>query len=297
MENKINSKLWLLIGIVTISASHMSYSIDVVAWISNVPFLFYLSQTKGIKSRLLFVLALFAAWSITTAKIITEPIPFVMVFLFSVPFTIIHLPAYLVWDTFKNRKYSMFLFPAVFVIMEWLQYTYTPFASWGVAAYTQSHSITILQSLSLFGMAGLSFLIYWVNISVVEILRTKKLNVLTAYFPVGLLFAFLIYGSLRIDFVKSKSSEMISVAAIGTDSEVSGLPLPDEATNNEYKNKLLERTIIAAEKGAKIVSWNEAAIVIQKENEKILQDTIKALAKNNKISFMHLTSFFNQPIP
>ena len=278
--------LLLLIGLFTITASHFSYSVDIIAWILNVPFLLYLSQTKGIKSRVLFVLALLIAWSFAVAKIISEPIPFAMVFLFSFPLTIIHLPAYLVWDRFKDRKYSMFLFPVVAVITEWLQYTFTPFASWGVAAYTQSHSLTILQSLSLFGMAGLSFLIYWINISIVEIIRTKKLRIYNSYLPVGLLIAFLIYGSLKIDFVKSNSSEMIIVAAIGTDSEVSGLPLPDETTNNRYKNKLLERTIIAAEKGAKIVVWNEASVVILKENENSWIDTIKMLAKNNEISLI-----------
>jgi len=280
------SDLLLLIGLFTITASHFSYSVDIIAWILNVPFLLYLSQTKGSKSRFFFVLALFIAWSFAVAKIISEPIPFAMVFLFSFPLTIIHLPAYFVWDRFKDLKYSMFLFPVVAVITEWLQYTFTPFASWGVAAYTQSHSLTILQSLSLFGMAGLSFLIYWINISIVEIIRTKKLRIYNSYLPVGLLIAFLIYGSLKIDFVKSNSSEMIIVAAIGTDSEVSGLPLPDETTNNRYKNKLLERTIIAAEKGAKIVVWNEASVVILKENEKSWIDTIKMLAKNNEISLI-----------
>jgi apolipoprotein N-acyltransferase len=135
-------------------------------------------------------------------------------------------------------------------------------------------------------MAGLSFLIYWFNISITEILRTKKLHYHTTHLPAGLLFVFLLYGSLRIDFVKSKSSEMVLVAAIGTDSEVSGLPLPDETTNNGFKIKLLERTKIAAEQGAKLISWNEAAIVIQKEDEKSLQDTIKAVAKNGKISLI-----------
>ncbi|MBU0646739.1 hypothetical protein KJ611_04720, partial [Patescibacteria group bacterium] len=163
---KIKPKLLLLIGILTIVASHVSYSVDIVAWFSSVPFLLYLYQTKGLKSRLLFALALFIAWTLATAKIITEPIPFTMVFLFSLPLTLIHLPAYLIWDKFKNRKYAMFLFPTIFTIMEWTQYTFMPFASWGVGANTQSHSLVILQSLSLFGMAGLSFLIYWINISI-----------------------------------------------------------------------------------------------------------------------------------
>ena len=92
MENSENQKksiksirpLWyLVIGIVTISASHMSFSIDLIGWIASVPFLIYLSITKGWKSRLLFVLALIVAWSFVVLKIITPPIPYVMIFLFS----------------------------------------------------------------------------------------------------------------------------------------------------------------------------------------------------------------------
>src|ERR1035437_8768315 len=243
MIEKINPKLLLLIGILTIVASHVSYSVDIISWFSSVPFLLFLYQTKGIKSRLLFVLALFFAWTLATAKIITEPIPFGMVFLFSLPLTLIHLPAYLIWDKFKNRKYAMFLFPTVFAIMEWLQYTFMPFASWGVGANTQSHSLIILQSLSLFGIAGLSFLIYWVNISITEIIKKGKTNSFTTQLPIITILILFIFGSLRMDLWKSTSKETITVATVGTDSDVSGLPLPSAETNNRYIETLLKRTI------------------------------------------------------
>ena len=283
---KINPNLLLLIGVLTILASHVSYSIDIFAWLSSVPFLLYLYQTTGRKSRLLFILALFIAWTLTTAKIITEPIPFAMVFLFSFPLTLIHLPAYLIWDKFKKHKNAMFLFPIVFTIMEWIQYTFMPFASWGVGANTQSHSIVILQSLSIFGMAGLSFLIYWVNISIVEIVQTRKTTLFNSYLPLGFIIMFVVYGSLRLDFVKATSKDTITIATVGTDSDISGLPFADEVTNNKYKSALMNRTEIAAQKGAKLISWNEAAIFIQKEDEKNWQDSLKSLAKKLNISLI-----------
>ncbi len=286
MTDKIKNNYLLVIGILTIVASHVSYSIDIAAWISSVPFLLYLSRTKGTKSRLLFVLALFTAWTLATAKIITEPIPFAMVFLFSFPLTLIHLPAYLVWDKFKDRKYAMFLFPTVFVIMEWLQYTFMPFASWGVAANTQSHNIVLLQSLSLFGMAGLSFVIYWINTSVFELLKTRKPTLFNSWLPFGFLIWLLAYGSLRIDFGKATSKDTIIVATVGTDSDISGFPFANEETNSKYKQTLLSRTKTAAQNGAKLISWNEAAIFIQKTEEKQWKDTLRLLAKNLKVSLI-----------
>lgn len=283
---RINPNLLLLIGIFTIIASHVSYSADIVAWLSSVPFLLYLHRTTGVISRLLLTLALFVAWTLATAKIITEPVPFAMVFLFSLPLTLIHLPAYLIWAKYKSHKYAWFLFPAIFTIMEWIQYTFMPFASWGVGANTQSHSIVILQSLSLFGMAGLGFLIYWINISIVDLIQSKKPTVFNSLMPFGILLTFLIYGSLRLDLWKAKTKETTAVATVGTDSKVSGLPFADEATNKKFKIALINRTHIAAQKGAKLVSWNEAAIFIQKEDEKNWQDSLKSLAKHLKISLI-----------
>jgi len=155
--------------------SHKAFSIDLIAWISSVPFLIYLSRTKGIKSRLLFALALIIAWTATVFKIITPPVPYMFVILYSIPISLFHLPGYLLVNRFQKHKLSFLLFPLVMTIMEWIQYTLTPFGTWGIAAYTQSHTLSLMQSVSLFGVAGLSFLIYWGNISITEIaIRCKS---------------------------------------------------------------------------------------------------------------------------
>ena len=57
---------------------------------------------------------------------------------------------------------------AVMVLMEWMQYSFTPFASWGIAAYTQMDNLILMQSVSIFGVAGLGFLIYRINITIAE---------------------------------------------------------------------------------------------------------------------------------
>ncbi len=286
MINKIKPLWYLLIGIAVMFATHLTYSIDLAAWVSSVPFLIYLSITKGWKARLLFTLALIIAWSLCVSKILSAPMPVVMIFLFSVPISLFHLPGYLLWDRFKKHKWSFLLFPAVMVLMEWMQYTFTPFASWGVAAYTQSHNLTLMQSLSLFGMPGLSFLIYWVNISITEIAVHRKLTLQTFQIPLSVLLVLVIFGALRYDISKSKGTNTIAVAAVGTDSEVSGLPLPSKDSNEKVKHMLFERTRIAANNNAAFVSWNEAAIFILPEDEAIWKDSLSALVSTLKISLV-----------
>jgi len=283
---KLKPCWFLLIGIATSSMTHMSFGVDFFAWFSVVPFLLYLSNTKGWKSRLLFIIALIMAWSIVVFKIITPPIPYVMIFLFSIPISLFHLPAYLIWDKFKNHKWSILLFPTILILMEWVQYTFTPFASWGVMAYSQSNSLTMMQLVSVFGMAGLSFLIYWVNVSITRLISSKKANLLSVYLPLSILIGVLIFGSLRIDIEKSKGVKTMTVATVGTNSTVSGLPLPTKETNDKVLAELLRNTEKAGDFGAKIIVWNEASFFTLPSNEKDIQNAIKAIAKKNNTSIV-----------
>lgn len=277
---------FLLIGIATISMTHMSFGVDFFAWFSVVPFLLYLSNTKGWKSRLLFVIALIIAWSIVVLKIVTPPIPFLMIFLFSIPISLFHLPAYLIWDKFKNHTWSILLFPAILIIMEWIQYTFTAFASWGVMAYSQSNSINIMQFVSVFGIAGLSFLIYWVNVSIAQLITKQKANLLSLYLPLSILIIVITFGSLRMGIEKSKGVKTMTVAAVGTNSTVSGLPLPTKESNDKVIADLLKRTKKAGDFGAKIVVWNEASFFTFPKNEKDIQNSIKTIAKEKNISIV-----------
>ncbi|MFK8165274.1 MAG: nitrilase-related carbon-nitrogen hydrolase, partial [Lewinella sp.] len=67
-------------------------------------------------------------------------------------------------------------------------------------------------------------------------------------------------------------------AAVGTDSEVSGLPLPSKESNEQTKSALFKRTRTAVDGGAKIISWNEAALFIMPEEEKEWIESIQELA-------------------
>lgn len=282
----INPFWFLIIGIASIVLSHMSYSIDFFAWFANVPFLIYLTITKSWRTRLLFIFSLILAWSFVVLKIVTPPIPYGVIFLFSIPISLFHLPAYLIWDKFKKHKWSMLLFPVILTIMEWIQYTFTPFASWGVMAYSQLHSTIIMQFVSVFGLAGLSFLIYWINISIVQIITTKRITLTSFYLPVSILFGVIIFGSLRIDIGKSKGVNTIKVATVGTNSTVNGLPLPTKESNDKVLSDLLEKSEKAGDFGAKLIVWNEASFFTLPNDEVNTLNAIKMIAKEKNSSII-----------
>ena len=144
IQKSIKPFWFLLAGILTMTLSHFSFNIDLMGWIAMVPFLIYLTLTKGWKSRVLFALTLVVAWSVVVSKIITHPVPYFVIPLYAVPIGLFHLPGYLLYAKFKNLKWSVLIFPTTMVVSEWIQYTFTPFGSWGVAAYTQANSISLL---------------------------------------------------------------------------------------------------------------------------------------------------------
>lgn len=287
MKATLIKPFWLLaLGLVLIAASHMTFNIEILAWVSSVPFLLYLDKTRGFWSRFYFTLTLILAWSLCVFKIATDPLPLAMIPLFSVPIALIQLPAYLLWSNYRNRKYSFILFPATMVLMEWVQYTLTPLGSWGAAAYSQVDHIVLMQSASIFGIGGLSFLIYLVNSTLFEVINHGK-EAVRKIITVTVLFSLvLVFGSLRLDIYKSAGRDQIKVAAVGTDSEVSGLPLPSDETRWANQATLKERTVKAAALEAKIVVWNEAATAVLPEEEEEWERQLSSLAKHNKITLV-----------
>lgn len=276
----------LLLGVITMTLSHLSYQIDWLAWISMVPFLYYLRITKGRNTRLLFALSLVVAWSLIVLKIISEPIPYFFLFLYSIPIALIHLPGYLIWDRWKHQQLSFLIFPAMMTLLEWIQYTYTPLASWGAAAYTQVDSPVILQFVSLFGMPGLSFLIYLINILLVDVMYNQSPKIWKISGIAMTIVSLILFGTIRLSVAANPTDESIKVAAVGTDSTVGGLPLPSEEENVKHIEGVLSRTATAAQEGAKIIVWNEAAFVLQSGNEPMWLERFRAEASRLQVTLV-----------
>jgi apolipoprotein N-acyltransferase len=184
------------------------------------------------------------------------------------------------------------------IIMEWIQYTFTPLASWGVAAYTMHDNVSLIQTVSLFGLAGLSFLIYWVNASIADIIVKRKFSIPTFQLPAAMLLFLIVFGAVRYDLSKASGVETIIVAAVGTDSKANGLPLPSKQNTEHTKTALFKRTRTAADGGAKIISWNEAAMFIMPEDENEWINSIKELAAELNITLVasYVTPISQSPL-
>ena len=285
-SKKFQSASYLALGFIAMSLAHLTFNIDLLAWIAMSPFLLYLGNSTGLKSRLLFAAVLFLTWSVIILKIITPPIPVFLVFMYAIPISLFHLPGYLLWAHYKDRRFSALIFPAAMVLLEWVQYTFTPLASWGAAAYTQSNNLPVMQVVSVAGLSGLGFLVYWINATLASLLLKKSRAMSSFFWSVIIVLLLSFWGTLRLGFENARGAETIKVATIGTDSEIGGLPLPTTEKNDDDILAILNRTIRAAEAGARIIVWNEAAFLLWPENQDQWINRFRDLAKKYKITLV-----------
>jgi hypothetical protein len=89
--------LWLLFGVSLLALTQVRASVAVLAWIAPVPWLRYLRITGGWRSRLSFCVALFAGWTLATAKIASEPTLVALAPVFALPIAAGQAAAYLTW--------------------------------------------------------------------------------------------------------------------------------------------------------------------------------------------------------
>ena len=265
-----SSWLWLVSGVALIALTHFRWGVGALAWVAPVPLLVYLRSTSGFRSRALFSVAVIVGWTLATLKIISAPMPAALAMAFGVPIALFQLVPYFSWDFLRRRCrpwVAALAFASVGVLVEWAEWRLTPLGSWGAAAYTQVEDLPLLQVASLFGMAGVSFLVYWcaaaVEAAIAERGTAPSLRGLAV--AIGVVAAAHAFGAIRLG--EGVAGDTVRVAAVGTDSTAGGLPLPDADTRHRWDDALFARTVQAAKAGARVVVWTEAATVALVEDE------------------------------
>jgi len=283
--NKVSNWLLLTAGILATGISHAGFGIGFIAWFAPIPFLLYLRGNKGWKHGLLFFSAFFLSWSLAFLKIISTPLPVIFALLFALPVTLLQGCGYLIWRHFAEKKGALLLFPAIMILMEWIQHSATPFASWGAAAYTQLENPALLQTVSLFGIAGLGFLIYLVSAMLERVIsgRSSKKEWTIVIAILGIFWTF---GSLRLSIGERQARTTILTAAIGTDSTVGASSFPTTGKRQIVQKNLIKRTITAAQRGARLIVWNEAATAVLKNEENSFIKKLSSLARTQNIELV-----------
>jgi apolipoprotein N-acyltransferase len=135
-------------------------------------------------------------------------------------------------------------------------------------------------------MAGLSFLVYWINLAITNLILKQQRSAITFELPLSILCIVILFGATRFELGKSRGVDTLTVAAVGTDSEIGGLPLPPGSINENDIYKVLQRTKNAADFGAKIIVWNEAAFYLEPSDEDKHIEAFRQVAKDYNVTLV-----------
>jgi apolipoprotein N-acyltransferase len=187
------------------------------------------------------------------------------------------------------------LLPTLATAFEFLSGQLSPFGSFGAVAYTQVGFLPLLQLVALWGLPGITFLLYLpaaVGQWILDVRPPRRQGVLLGAVLGGGL-ARLHAASAQLDGPK------VSVAIVSSPEHrrVSTLLAPAYATGDPSTvdwpstfrqgkvaiDDLLRRSQAAAQAGAQIIVWPETAAIVSEADEPALRRTAGALARSHQV--------------
>jgi apolipoprotein N-acyltransferase len=190
--------------------------------------------------------------------------------------------------------WATLVFPLAATALEFLSMgSGSPMGSWGATGYSQAGNLILLQILSVTGMWGITFLMMWlapvVNWAWEQSFEWQKTWRGVALYG-GVLTLVLAYGGARLTFA-SLAPSTVRVASLTAASinlaELMPLLETDRADfgqkTRDIQARYFEQTVREARAGAKIILWAEVAGIGLEENEPVLIDRAKEIAKQESI--------------
>ena len=300
MNKALLKAILLLIGGAGIALSGMNWHIGITAWIAPIFLLMYTREAKWIHF-IFFFLTMFVVGVVSQTGSNLLNLPAVHVSN-GLSFGITYIIPFIIDKALYKKSgyyYYSLLFPSAFVLIE---YAISPLAgTWGSIAHTQYEFKSLMQISSVTGIYGVTFMVYWFA-SVVNWVIEKKSESKTSYKGIfiygGILCIVLFYGKMRISF-SSENIKTTKVAAIISETDVHKIAEKEEfkkllsdydgnISNDLFSDslsieKLVNRTNKASGQGAKVIVWNEIALILNQKQKTDLVSKIQSLCLKERV--------------
>ena len=300
LENKRFS-VFVILSFLVYIMSNGEWCIPIFAWIYPILFLcmIYLNRTRKVY---LIISSIYAIGFIVQFwRAIGMDIKICIVA--AVLLSFLKVLPYIYWSKSKMRFQDTIIFASIMVSIEYIIYLIYPISGGLSDAYTQYQNLYLLQMVTVTGIYGITFLMYWTAVMAVWIWnnRSKKEYIgkyIIVYGSViGLVF---VYGVVMFHFAGNSGK---SVTIAGVTVPISELLYNDEdvystfytntftdenITNARSKlssaaDELLLKTELEAQAGAKIVFWSELNGAVLKQDEDMLLQQASDMAKQEEI--------------
>lgn len=303
-QNLILKILWVLISFFSYFFANGQHSIAVLAWIYPILFLglFHLfKESKALQFIfIIYTYGFYMQWS----KVIGMSLNVCLVI--GIGLAILKLIPYLLYQHIHRDKQSFYptlLFAAAMVTVEYIIYLLNPILGGLSDAYTQYENLQLINIASLFGIYGVSFIMFWTAAVVERIffnrnnIESIRKEIIIFVIVIG---SVMLYGSVRIN-LPDDVSETIRIASVTVpvkeileeDEDVSKVFYTDsfsdenlQATKDKLDKvhqELFDKSILEAKAGAKIVLWSELNGAVLKEDEDKLISRASQVAEEENI--------------
>jgi apolipoprotein N-acyltransferase len=307
------SYLWLAIA-TALSLFHSGkWTIPLASWLLPVLLIRFMRTQKVFRGFILVWLATYVANGVIAWWGMIDPslsLPVQLVMMAINTLTLGGLP-YLA-DRLLSPRLKGFaatlVFPLAVTAMDFLGMTINPIGSWGAQAYTQYGNLALMQLLSVTGMSGVVFLVYWfgpvVNWAWERSFDWPEIRRGLALFA-GVMLLVMAYGSARLVFSQPVAGtvRIASLTAVDMDETSPELEQAYQSGREAFRrmtadiqDRYFEGTIREARAGAKIVLWPEGAGVGLEEDEAALIAHGKEVAAQEGIYLaMPLFTVYEEP--
>ncbi len=239
-----------------------------LAWIGLLPLL-WVGRERPFRSGFIAGLVFFAVVLYWLNIVMTtygglHPLLSVAAYLMLVVYLAVYWGAALWAAVHIGRRFNLSLIlvlPVSWIAFEFLRSFLLSGFPWATLGYTQHERLLLLQSVDLFGVYGLSFLLIMANAVGLEILRSRKRErefpVIGSSVLLLLLAAVLGYGGMRLNDAEPEGSSLtVNLIQGNIDQGVKWNPEYQQHTVNTYRDLSLKA---AGDRPADLTVWPESA--------------------------------------
>ncbi len=282
--DRIPTLVLALAGSVLVIASGMRWGVPPLAWIAPVPWMLWIRRTTCWRERL----AILAVLALATVAQLTKIIPTVFALGFGLPMALGTWIVLLVWDALRRRTsevHALYAWPALIVLSDWSSYTSGPMGVWGSGASTQPDNLALLQLASLLGVAAIGALMAWVaSFAAAALAAPGRSWWRHGVWLVLALVAAFSFGVWRLS--EPSQGPTVRAAAIVTDLGLFPDSLPSREALDANLETLFERSARAADRGARVIVWNEGATIVERSDEPAVLARASAFAREHSVDLV-----------
>lgn len=289
---KTQKRIFFLLGLVLLFFSNGRYAFEPISFVAPVFLLLAGRKEKPLKVYVLYscgmgIVYLFSFWKFSSTNVadLLFYLPFLLGFLLAIPYVV---------DVWVHQKKSGVLadlmFPLCYVVVEYLYANLSPLGSTGCIAYAQSHFLILLQLLSITGIYGITFVVFWCGSSMATLVtdgiksRTGR-RALYSYLVVFVIVS--MYGAIRLIPRKQETVQISGISVYDQrNPDTKAIWRQADDRTEEFRafcennlNRLEEKTRQEAKNGSKIIVWAELNPWEYDETQEICQARMSALAQ------------------